>query len=75
MDGEGDTATITAGQVQALDDFLIGVSAAGSPALQQAIAGERAPLGNLADYVGTTMEQARGIVVGYVVYLPVLMQS
>ncbi|MBK7916613.1 MAG: hypothetical protein IPJ94_10195 [Chloroflexi bacterium] len=58
--------------MQAVDDFLNALSAAGSPALQQAIAAERAKLPPFDSFVGLTMEQARGSVVGYGVYLPMV---
>ena len=58
-----------------MDDFLTALSAAGSPALQQAIANERARLGNLVDYVGMTMEEARGVVAGASVYLPLVLRD
>ncbi|MGB5057741.1 MAG: hypothetical protein WBO48_03580 [Candidatus Promineifilaceae bacterium] len=70
--GDGDTDVITAPQMQAVDDFLNALSAAGSPALQQAIAAERAKLPPFDSFVGLTMEQARGSVVGYGVYLPMV---
>lgn len=70
--GDGDTAVITPSQIQVLDDFLNALSAAGSPALQQAIADERANLPPLETFVGMTMDEARGAVVGYGVYLPMV---
>lgn len=56
-DGQGDTVTITAGQVQAMQNFLDHLSAQASPSLQQTVANERAhrPLENA---VGMTMEEA-----------------
>lgn len=68
--GHGEMAVITAAQMQAVDDFLVALSAAGSPELQQAIAEERAKLPPFENFIGMTMEEARGAVVGYAVYLP-----
>lgn len=68
MDDQGDSATITAAQVQAMDDFLTNLSAVGSIGLQQDITAERARLGDLDDFVGPTMEEARGDLIGYTVY-------
>ena len=64
LDGRGDSVTITAEQVKQVELFLDALSAAGSPALQQAIAGERArrPLAPLA---GMTFAQAWGYLNGY----------
>jgi hypothetical protein len=57
VDGNGETVTITAGQVSAAQAFLDELSASGSPELQQAIQDERDryPLENL---IGVTMDQA-----------------
>ncbi|MCD6344422.1 MAG: hypothetical protein J7M17_02285, partial [Anaerolineae bacterium] len=64
LDGQGDTVIITADQVEQTEAFLDALSAAGSPVLQQAIAGERArrPLAPLA---GMTFAQAWGYLNGY----------
>ena len=70
VNGEGETATITAGQVAALEEVLDALTAAGSPALRQAIAAERANLPPLETFVGMTMSAAQGEIVGYTVYLP-----
>ncbi|HNB53878.1 MAG TPA: hypothetical protein PK530_18170, partial [Anaerolineales bacterium] len=70
--GDGDAAVITTSQIQVLDDFLNALSTAGSPALQQAIADERANLPPLETFVGMTMDEARGEIVGYAVYMPVV---
>ena len=65
-----------AGQVQAVEDFLADLSVAGGPELQQVIADELERLGPLDDFVGMTMEEARGDVIGYVVlYLPLVQKS
>ncbi|MCP4362247.1 MAG: hypothetical protein GY796_29930, partial [Chloroflexi bacterium] len=72
--GDGESAVITAAQIQAVEDFLDALSAAGSPTLQQAIAAERAKLPPFATFIGMTMADARGIIVGYEIYLPVLQQ-
>lgn len=70
--GEGDTATITAAQVNAVDSFLTNLSAAGSPELQQTIAAERDRLPLPQEFVGMTIDEARGLVVGYGTYLPLI---
>lgn len=70
VEGHGDTAVITAAQIETLEAFLDALSASGSPALQQAIADERAKLPPLASFVGLTMAEAQGLVVGYTIYLP-----
>jgi hypothetical protein len=74
VNGNGASATITARQAQALDSFLDTLAAAGSPALQQMIATERAALPPLPTFVGMTMEEARGVVLGYGLFLPVTMR-
>ena len=67
---------ITANQVQAVDDFLTHLAAAGSPALQQTISDERANLPDPATFVGLTMSQARTVVLGsQTVYLPLMTRS
>lgn len=73
--GEGDTAIITTAQIQAVEDFLNALSNAGSPALQQAIAEERANLPPFDTFIGMTMEQARGEVIGYAAYMPVVLNQ
>jgi len=70
--GRGADALITAEQVAAVDAFLTDLAAVASPDLQQVIAEERARLGPPEDYVGLTMAQARGIIVGYSVRLPLI---
>jgi hypothetical protein len=70
--GRGHTAVITAEQVDAVDSFLSNLSAVASPALQQAIAEERAALPPLETFVGMTLAEARGNVVGYGVFLPMI---
>jgi len=70
LDGKGAAAVITAEQTQAIDAFLDALSTAGSPALQAAIAAERTRWGNLDDYMGKTMNQARDSVLGNGVFLP-----
>jgi len=57
-----------------MDDFLTNLSAVGGIGLQQDITAERARLGDLDDFVGTTMEEERGLVVGYAVYLPIILK-
>ena len=74
VEGQGDSAIITAAQIQTMDDFLQTLSALGSPALQAAIAEERASLPDLSTFVGMSMAQARGSVVGFGVYLPVILK-
>ena len=63
--GQGAEFTITAGQVNAIDDFLVNLSAAASPEPQQVIADERSKLPLPESFVGLTMEEAREIVVDY----------
>jgi hypothetical protein len=70
--GQGASAIITADQVAAMDSFLTSLSAAGSPALKQAIAQERERLGPLDTYAGMTMAEARGQIVGYGLHLPLV---
>jgi PKD repeat protein len=57
VDGEGNTAIITSGQVQAVQTFLDDLSALGSSELQQTIASERENM-PLEQTIGTTMDQA-----------------
>jgi len=73
VDREGETALITQAQVDAVDDFLTQLSAVASPALQADIAIERANLPAPDDFVGMTIEEARGIVVGYGIFLPTVL--
>jgi hypothetical protein len=73
--GRGDSAVITAGQVAAIDSFLTNLAAAASPELQQVIAAERARLGPPEDYLGMTMAEARGLIVGYGVRLPIVIRE
>jgi hypothetical protein len=63
LDGDG-SAIISQAQVEAISSFLDNLSAAGSPALQQLIAGELARLGPLDGYVGLTMRAAKAQVLG-----------
>ena len=72
VDGHGDTTTITAKQVQAVDDFLASLSTAGSSALQRTITDERDGLGTLDDFVGMTMREAQAATIDYTVYLPII---
>jgi hypothetical protein len=74
LNGQGDTVTITAEQVQAVEDFLFDLTAVASPTLQQAIAEERAQLPPLDTFIGMTMDEARGEVIGYAIYLPLVQQ-
>jgi hypothetical protein len=64
LDGHGDTVTITADQVTQAQAFLDALSAAGSPALQQAIAEERARR-PLVQMVGMTFDEAWTYLNGY----------
>jgi hypothetical protein len=68
--GQGGNASITAGQVAAIDNFLTNLAAVAGPELQQVIAAERTRLGPPEDYVGMTMSEARGLIVGYGLRLP-----
>jgi hypothetical protein len=70
--GRGDDALITAEQVAAIDSFLTNLAAVASPELQQVIAEERAQLGAPADYVGMSVNEARGLIIGYSVKLPLV---
>jgi hypothetical protein len=74
LEGRGDETIITAEQVQVVDDFLAALSDAAGPTLQQVIAEERAKLPPPADFVGLTVEQARRQVLGYNVYLPLVIR-
>ncbi|HSM56233.1 MAG TPA: FG-GAP-like repeat-containing protein [Candidatus Sulfomarinibacteraceae bacterium] len=73
--GKGDSASITAGQVTAVDNFLESLSAVASPALQQTIAAERDRLPPPEAFVGMTMEEARGVVVGYGIFAPMIVKE
>lgn len=59
----GAAAVITDAQVQALERVLNRLAEIGSPALQQAIATERAELPALSSFVGLTMNEANDTVV------------
>ncbi len=72
VQGNGDDAIITAAQTTAMDNFLTQLAAVASPDLQQTIAAEHKQLGPLEDYVGLTMTEARGIVIGYSLKLPLI---
>jgi hypothetical protein len=76
VNGDG-TSTITQAQVDALDSLLTDLAAAGSAPLQQAIADERANLGDLNTYVGLNMAAAEAAVLGELrsnttLYLPLI---
>lgn len=72
VDGQGETVTVTAEQVQRAEAFLDALAAVGSPTLQQAIATERARR-PLAQLVGMTMDQAWAHLNGYTLtWLPPL---
>lgn len=74
LEGRGNETIITAEQVQVVDDFLVALSDAAGPTLQQVISEERANLPPPADFVGLTVEQARRQVLGYNVYLPLVIR-
>jgi hypothetical protein len=57
VDGQGDQAGVSTDMVDAVDQFLLGLSAAGSPALAAAIADERAQLPPFSNFVGMDMNQ------------------
>ena len=57
-----------------MDDFLQLLSLNGSPALQQAIATERARLPQLTTFVGMSMAQAQSDVIGFGAYLPIILK-
>ncbi|MBI3160853.1 MAG: hypothetical protein HYZ23_00005, partial [Chloroflexi bacterium] len=72
VDGDGEMAAITSGQVESVQDFLDHLSTLGSSALQQTIAGERArrPLESMS---GMTMDEAWSYLNGYQIeWLPPL---
>ncbi len=74
-DGDG-TAVITQAQVDALDLFLTNLSNVASADLQQIIGDERVRIGMLDNYVGLTMEEAKGLVLGdEVIYLPLVINQ
>ncbi|MBE2222015.1 MAG: DNRLRE domain-containing protein [Anaerolineae bacterium] len=56
LDGNGNTVTVTAAEVQAVQSLLDQFAALGSPALQQAIAAEQARV-PLAQFVGKTSNE------------------
>jgi hypothetical protein len=58
VEGRGETAIITSGQVDSLDALLVQLSSSGSAELQTAISQERNNIGPLTDLVGQTMRQA-----------------
>jgi hypothetical protein len=67
------SALITQAQVDAVESFLMNLSAVASPALQQLIADELQRLGPLDEYVGLTMKQARTQAIGDpTLYLPLV---
>ncbi len=70
--GQGDSAVITAEQVNAVDSFLTNLAAVASSQLQEDIAAERSRLPLPGEFVGKTMAEARGITVGYGTFLPVI---
>lgn len=73
VDGDGETAVITSEQIAAMDAFLTGISAVGSPDLRQAIDETRASLPSLEDFVGMTMDEAADEVLGpVIIYLPMI---
>jgi len=73
--GQGKSVIITAGQIQAVQRFLDHLSAAGSAELQQVIAAELTRLGPLENFVGMTMEEARNVVIGWKLYLPLVLKQ
>ncbi|MBW7883635.1 MAG: VCBS repeat-containing protein, partial [Caldilineaceae bacterium] len=75
LDGQGDGATISAAQMQAIASFLDNLSAAGSPALQQAIASELANLPPLSSFAGKTMSEAQRTVLNDTIALPVILNG
>jgi hypothetical protein len=75
VDGSGGGAIITQPQVDALDGFLGDLSEKGSADLRQTIAAERDALPALDSFVGQTMAEARGGILGdlaHARYLPVV---
>jgi FG-GAP-like repeat len=72
VNGQGSQLVISAQQVRAVQNFLSHLSAAGSPALQQAIAAELATMPPLETFTGMTMERARGLLVEYRLSLPIV---
>jgi hypothetical protein len=63
VEGDG-SALITQAQVDAVEAFLLNLSAVSSPALQTLISAEMQRLGALDDYVGLTMKAARTQAIG-----------
>ena len=72
VNGEGDTAVLTAEHIAIMDNYLTMLSDKGSPALQQTIAEERAKLPPLESFVGQTVAEVRGDLIGYGTYLPLI---
>jgi hypothetical protein len=64
VDGEGDTALLTAAQILEADAALIALSNRGQPALTQAIAVERARLPPFNQFIGMSMSQFADGVLG-----------
>lgn len=62
VDGDGAAETVSAGMIDAVDDFLVRLSGAGNPALTQVIAEERAQLPPFASLVGLDMDEFRDAV-------------
>jgi hypothetical protein len=74
VDGEGESVIITAEQVQMVDDFLTALSAVASPHLSQVIAEEWIKLPLPDEFVGMSMKEARELVIGYSVNLPLIIR-
>jgi len=72
LDGQGGSVTIGVEQVQAVDDFLANLSVAASPELRQVIAEERAKLPPPEAFIGMALDEAQGIVLPDVTYLPAI---
>ena len=73
ISGQGATTTITAEQVQAVEDFIDNLSAAASPTLQQLIAAELAAQPPPDSFIDMTVDQAsQQLLSGNTVFLPVV---
>lgn len=66
------SAIITAEQVQALDDLATALATAGSPELHGDIDAVLEDLPPLESFVGKTVDEARGIVIGHAIFLPLI---
>jgi Tol biopolymer transport system component len=75
VDGQGESVSLAVTQTQALHAFLERLTILDGGAMRQAIHAELARLGPLNNYAGLSVEAARGAVVGYALYLPLMMRA